>query len=82
MQCMFHVFMLLRIVSKLCYWQQGAPIVLSSSNKLSKVVFNPSVHSFGLSIGTRVEGGTDILLYSCHFTHCLGKVTDKLEIST
>jgi hypothetical protein len=78
---MFHVFMLLRIVCKLRHRQESAPIVLSSDDKLAKVIFYPSVHALCLSIGARVESGADVLLYTCCFAYCFSEVTCESWIS-
>ena len=45
-----------RVVSEFCNGKEFTPIVLSSINEVSEVYFDPEVHSFTLSIGTRVEG--------------------------
>src|SRR6267154_2181090 len=78
---MFHVLMLPRIVCKLCHRQEIAPIVLASNDKLTEINLYPLVHLFGLSIGTRVESGTDVLLYACRFANCFSKVAGKLGIA-
>src|SRR6267154_1529149 len=62
MWCMFHVFMLPRIVCKLRHRQEIAPIVLASNDKLTEINLYPLVHSFGLFIGTRVEA---VLMFCC-----------------
>ena len=48
---------------------------------MAKIVFDPSIHAFCLSICAGVEGCTDILLDSCRFAHCFGKVTGKSGVS-
>ena len=78
---MFHVFMLPRIVCKLRHRQEITPIVLASNDKLTEINLNHLVLSFGLSIGTRVESGADVLLYACRFANCFSKVASKSGIA-
>ena len=62
-------------------WVEGRSNCSVFHDELTKIVFYPSVHSFCLSIGTRVKGSTDILLYACCLAYCFGKVTCKSGIS-
>ena len=81
MRRVFGVFMFPRVVSELCHWQESAPVVLASFDKLAKVGFYPLIHAFGLSVCARVECYTDVLLDSCGFAHSLSEVTGESGIS-
>ena len=65
-------------MSELCGGKKSAPIVLTSCDKLAKVVFYPSVRTLCLSVGARVKGSTNILLYACRFARCFNKVVVNL----
>ena len=54
-------------MGEFCDWQKRTPVVLASMNKLVKVSFNPLIHMLCLSISTRVEGCTEVLLCACGF---------------
>ncbi len=59
-----------RVVGEFCDWEEAAPACWLSCCPGTKILFDPSVHTLCLSIGTGVEGSGQVLLNSeslCQF---------------
>ena len=53
-----------QVVGKLCYGEDFSPVRWLTGSPRMKILFQPSVHTFCLSIGAWVEGCGEVLLDS------------------
>jgi hypothetical protein len=64
-----------------CDWEHRGPGPWQATGPRSKVLFNPGIYSFRLTICPRVEGAQKILLYPQVFAHRTGELRCKARVS-
>jgi hypothetical protein len=64
-----------------CNWEHHGPGPWEATGPGSKVLFDPSVHSFGLTVCPRVERARKVLLYPQVLAHRAGKLRRESGVS-
>jgi hypothetical protein len=70
-----------RVMREFCDWEHRGPGPWQAAGPRSKVLFDPGVHLFGLTICPRVKCARKVLLNPQVFAHRAGKLRCKSWVS-